>query len=107
MVPCALIQFYHVTKLNTRTLNDSARSTLEINFQTGYIFYRFKSTFQISKLVFRFQINSNAFSRHKRFQHYSRLPKNEIFTKRTTAGETSLKDFSVNKHKLGILWIYV
>ena len=70
VVPCACIQVYHKIRLNTRTLNHSARSTFEINVQTtGWFIFRFKSKFSISKLVLRFQINSNRFSWHRSFQH--------------------------------------
>ena len=46
-----------------------------INFQTRIFFFRFKSKFQISKLVLRFQIHSNKFSRHRGFQHFWSIDK--------------------------------
>ena len=69
VVQCECIKLYHMIRLNTHTLNHSAKSTFEINFQTGQFIFRFKSNFLISKLVLRFQINSNWFSRHRSFGH--------------------------------------
>ena len=53
-MPCACIPVYHVVRLNTCTLHQSAGSMFEIDFQSGQTFFRLELNFQILKLYLRF-----------------------------------------------------
>ena len=60
MVSCTCIQFYHVIRLNTRTLYQP---------RTCQILNRFSD--KVSKNISDFKKNSNGFSRHRSFGHKS------------------------------------
>ena len=55
VVPCVQIQGYHMVRLNTCILHHSAGSMFEIEFETGWTFFRFKLHLQILNCIWDFK----------------------------------------------------
>ena len=62
-------QSYHMMNLNTHTYNYSTGFMFEKNVKIREQKNRFELNFQISKLDYRFRINSNGFSSDTSFEH--------------------------------------